>query len=730
MSKFSSDQALPPNGKDLFNRKPYAKKIASEIVNQPIAESYTIGLFSPWGYGKTSALNMIIAEIGEDALIVKFNPWIYSSQQAMVRGLLTQIMSKVYRESLKKEGNDPDAENWFKKAYNSRTLNGALSKKETLGGVLNDYAELTGLFDSKVGKGAKVIGNLLAKDPLSKLRKTVETKIVELGKRVIVIIDDVDRLDESEMFEIFKSVKVIADFKGITYIVSFDDIQVAEALNSRFSNGKDPEAGRKYLEKIIQIPLQLPKIEQETLDEILFDEITNTLHEHNIEISEEDEDIFKLIYEETISKLIRTPRNVYRYLNAIKFTIPIVGDEVNAIDHLITEALRVFYPHQYSKVSSNKLLLTGNRRDYFIDREDWDNEAKEKINLIADNDDNVVNILKSLFPYVRNLFQTSKDRLDKEEFRRRKFIASEDYFDRYFTYGVGKVDIADSQIVEIVNQDDVERISSELESLLNDKDQTKLLAKLRTYSVGAKDPLALVKSILRVGKKFSNDTKGMFRYSPIQESTDIIEEILSKSKDKVNDYIEVINVADNLDQLTYIIRDVISGSEIKDSKDPILNQSELEKFKKAALSRIKSLSETTNFHESNNTVAYHLYYYWSQFGSRDETESYLLNKIKNTDDVLNFLTKNLSVWTSGRGSHRGNLDRTVIKNIDKIIDSDKLYQIIKKEMDSIPDVDEYPDLEHAENNISKVGNENSSEFRSILLNQFIYIKEHPIVESD
>ena len=95
MNTYSSDQPIDTVKKDLFGRGDYAKKVAKILLSKSIKESYTIGLYSPWGYGKTSLLEMIEEQVGKKALMVRFNPWTYTDQSSMVRGLLVQLASEI-----------------------------------------------------------------------------------------------------------------------------------------------------------------------------------------------------------------------------------------------------------------------------------------------------------------------------------------------------------------------------------------------------------------------------------------------------------------------------------------------------------------------------------------------------------------------------------------------------------------------------------------------------------
>ena len=154
-------------------------------------------------------------------------------------------------------------------------------------------------------------------------------------------------------------VKIIADFKGVTYLLAFDDEAVVNAINDKYSSGRGEESGRAFLEKIIQVPLHLPLIPPSHLSQELLSGIDEILQENKIRIDDDDARVFRSVYDSSIAPLIDSPRTITRYLNSLKFTVPFIIDEVDPIDLLIIEALRLFYPSIYNNLRTEKQLLTG-----------------------------------------------------------------------------------------------------------------------------------------------------------------------------------------------------------------------------------------------------------------------------------------------------------------------------------------------------------------------------------
>jgi predicted KAP-like P-loop ATPase len=334
MSTYHTDQPLESSDDDLFGRAQYAENIAKVILTQPINEKYIIGLYSPWGYGKSSMLNMMQSHLEqEDTLVILFNPWIYTDLHSMTAGLLSEVAKKINDVELGYDRDQPTGLKEKSKRWTKRSLKMIKTRgvKNTIADSIGSVAEATSYSTQgvSIGKSVANAARMVGKESFNTLKKNVEQNIKDLNKRVVVIVDDVDRLDKDEIFQLFKLVKAVADFKGITYVIAFDDVAVAQALNSRFSSDNSAKAGRDFLEKIIQIPLSLPHIPREELRDMFIKDINSLLTEYKLEVSDDDQSRFWTIFDKHILPHLKTPRMIKRYLNLLTFTLPLAGNEMN-----------------------------------------------------------------------------------------------------------------------------------------------------------------------------------------------------------------------------------------------------------------------------------------------------------------------------------------------------------------------------------------------------------------
>jgi predicted KAP-like P-loop ATPase len=236
---------------DILNRANFAESLALNIQNyfnrQDINNCLTIGLMGEWGSGKTSLLNMTEEYLKDSKIkIIKFNPWLYSSYN--------QLVGQFFDELIMEFTDSRDVSlTGFLRQYKIKVNELELAKKLAVVG--------TSLIDSRLGSGVEcILGSSSEEENLAYLKKKIDEQFS--GRKVVCIIDDLDRLSRDEIAEIFKLIKIMADFKNMVYLISFDKDVVSEALKENYG-------GEKYIEKIINVPLQVPSIDYSELREFL-----------------------------------------------------------------------------------------------------------------------------------------------------------------------------------------------------------------------------------------------------------------------------------------------------------------------------------------------------------------------------------------------------------------------------------------------------------------------------
>ena len=152
-----------------------------------------------------------------------------------------------------------------------------------------------------------------------------------------MILDDIDRLETSEIRDVFKLVRLTANFPHIIYIVAFDRERVEKALDEKGASGRD------YLEKILQVVFDLPVVPSDVLRQQIFSALDDALD--NIENTGPfDKKVWPDVFMEIIRPLMRNMRDVRRYAATIHGTVKSLDGQIVLVDLLALEAIRIFLP--------------------------------------------------------------------------------------------------------------------------------------------------------------------------------------------------------------------------------------------------------------------------------------------------------------------------------------------------------------------------------------------------
>ncbi|WP_405208008.1 P-loop NTPase fold protein [Aquimarina sp. LLG6339-5] len=495
---YTSDRPIFSEKEDAFQRYPFSKRIADTITNRKSKDSIVFGLFGAWGEGKTSVINFIKKEIssaGDEYIQITFNPWRFTDEAALLTSffntLATEIKKAVPIETEEKADSPSKKKGWLKRQKEKweNDKEPLKTNKEAIGDLIQKYGKLAAIFGA--GEAAETIGKAISNVDIETLKSRIEKLLEVHKKRIVIFLDDIDRLDKSEIHSIFRLVKLTGDFSYTSYILSFDEEMVASAIGERFGTG-DKKAGENFLEKIIQVPLNIPKAQPDALKKFCFKLVDNAINLNSVELKKDE--VQRFVYQFTTNVLPRlsTPRLAVRYGNTLSFTMPLLYGEVNMIDLMLVESLRVFYPNHYSFVKDNSDYFIGSYSDGYDrgNNQEKINDFKEHLeklgkNLTKAENEKVKDLLSNLFPKLKTVFGNYHFSNESyNEWYVQKRIVSTKYFDRYFSYAVLEGDISDIEfsilIEKIRNNDSLEVVSAKISEILKTTSADNFLHKLRS----------------------------------------------------------------------------------------------------------------------------------------------------------------------------------------------------------------------------------------------------------
>lgn len=434
--QYVADQPIAGKDEDRFNRAPFAARIAETIATRVDPSSIVLGLFGPWGDGKTSVLEMMQEALSpfSSVIVVRFNPWHFQSEDLLLRGFFATLADAMGKSlpSMKEKAGD------LLKKYGSVLSLASL----TVGGVVQ----------VNPGDAAKGVGEAMSNVGLDDLRKRIEGMLDEANKRLVILIDDIDRLDREETHATFKLVKLSASFRHTSYVLAFDDAVVSAALGERYGAGGEP-AGRAFLEKIIQVPLHLPPADENSLRLLALEGVQGALNQAGIELTQAQVDAFVRHFDDVLLPRLETPRRAKLFSNALTFALPILKGEVNPVDLMLIEGIRIMYPHLYKSIrESPALFLRGERDERRNARQGTVSRIDDLIEratpeLTNDERDAVKSrLLVPLFPRIGSMGYGSEW---EQIWEGEQKACSRLYFKRYFTYSVPTGDVPDAQIAAL-----------------------------------------------------------------------------------------------------------------------------------------------------------------------------------------------------------------------------------------------------------------------------------------
>lgn len=461
MSLISSDRPASLEEDRYGFKSNFISRLVRLALEWPSQDGVVIGLFGSWGIGKTTILNMFREHvvrnkaIHQNVRVASFNPWFYEDTGALITSFFATIAEELKTgdgKGLKTAGKAFKGMGAIFTAAATGVT--AVARNVTIAGVKVDVEAIS----KSLKKGGELSGSLaglaeLADGGEKKLhqhRATVEKALKSLGKkqgRVVVLVDDVDRLSKAELLTMLRLIRTVANLPFMTLVVAMDDERVRDILKEAVSEGY----GKGFLDKIIQVPLHVPPPERNAMAKELVVRLKATFEAMGLCLPKEF--TISQIYEpeelNILLSLIRTPRDLARYINGLR-TLLLAGGapDVHLLDAALIEALRIFYPDVYDRIRRHKQFLVGSSsslvsaildhmgsRDRQAERDRRSAEFERIVLGDADAlgpkaEESVRTLLRLLFG---NVIDPNSKR-DHESDAAARRISSPEFFDTYFFY--------------------------------------------------------------------------------------------------------------------------------------------------------------------------------------------------------------------------------------------------------------------------------------------------------
>lgn len=488
------------------------------------------------------------------------------------------------------------------------------------------------------------LGNFFTKKDISTLKNEIEEILYQTDKKIIVVIDDFDRIQGEEIFNLLKLIGIIANFPNIVNIVAYDKEYILSNLNMYFESIKETNNAEKYIQKIIPFEFPLPQISHTKMQELFNVEfkgiINNTIYN---ELGLNDN------FSNTIGGYLKNIRDLKQLLSAFEFhykTFKHQGININITDLLFITAIKTFnYNLWLSIYNCGKFYFSPNNNIFKdLDRlRSIENEKEYFDNHLKYNelDSFEKNIICSMIPRISevNEYKTQAI-LDSNEYTIKRLWHDSNTFNMYFEYNPPKSNIKNIlkylQIEDFSCSEFSKLIKTDVDwSDLNDIVFAPQYIKLLEENI--QSILNFLEFILTNKEAynqfnfiyFQHGNKYILQFITPQKFNELIEKILAKGHENIDAIVDLVNV--------YYLYDKSSSYRYYTRT---LNQEDL-KYLNELLVKMNEILRLKNINELSYFSICYICYNFGKFSSvsKEIIQQKIYNDVKKLDneELLNYL---------------------------------------------------------------------------------------------
>jgi len=351
---FKYDRFDSKNDKPHVGRTQMIDTIVEQVkLLQHSKSSFTIGIEGGWGSGKTTLLEGIkerlrnkTDEYGNHIEVVEFSPWAYPDGKNLSVEFLYELKSVLTKYSLR--------------------------ARFVVNTYINALAENTNFIQA-------ITRLLFPHESLQKVKKKLSELILLHRIKLVVVIDDLDRLDEDEIAEVFRLLRNTGDLPNMVYLVAYDRLHIETLGHNSGMGDSKGRFGDGYLDKVINVELDMNSYNRDLLLGELISEANEMIKREYIPL---DIDVFQgfdsLSYvHQGLLRVVETKRDKLRILNSLSYRLRIISSNHSKTNApffihpqfiLFMELVKNTNPFVYDsimnrKVFDNNLLLKMEEKD-------------------------------------------------------------------------------------------------------------------------------------------------------------------------------------------------------------------------------------------------------------------------------------------------------------------------------------------------------------------------------
>ncbi|MGL5384110.1 MAG: P-loop NTPase fold protein, partial [Culicoidibacterales bacterium] len=190
-----------PDTVDLLNRnQTIVPELKRTITNCYYSEGgFVVALTGSWGCGKTTVINLVTEELKGLTIINDFSFWEYENKEALLKAVIERLLEE------------------------SDSVLNFFERRAFIQSVLEMVSDKSGFnFQRLFANG----------DELSKAKKQLSTHFKKNNKRILFVVDDLERTNSEIAVMIFKVIATVLDIGNVIYLVSYDEVEMKKHFST------------------------------------------------------------------------------------------------------------------------------------------------------------------------------------------------------------------------------------------------------------------------------------------------------------------------------------------------------------------------------------------------------------------------------------------------------------------------------------------------------------------
>ncbi|MDR3491181.1 MAG: P-loop NTPase fold protein [Gammaproteobacteria bacterium] len=648
---FDADRPIVSSEQDQLGRSEFANYLARCMLDHKTPDSLVLGLQGGWGSGKTSLINLIIQELhqaskysldSEKPIILNFSPWSYSGQNQLIYGFFRRLSSELRRCTyLENADQIIYLLELYVSFFTQQPIPKPLKSKRSI------FSKIKGLFTKTQNNYAFEAGY----DP-TQVKLELNELLKKLNHKIIIIIDNISRIEAKEILQIFQIVKSMGDYANTIYLLAYDKEQITRAIE-QLHKGE----GAHYLEKLVQLPFDVPPISKQDIDNLLIAKLQHIVQ--SIPPENWNNTYWSEVYYSSLKYFFNSSRDITRYLNTLSFSFLRVKELVNPVDFFALTALEEFERDVYIGIHENKDLFTNLLENVYV--LDADKNKKDKLRC-----DEVLNrakhipihvlqkLLMTIFPRLRSLYESDVNLSNNSmQTRKDKRVCSPDIFDIYFRLSIPTGYIADTELNTLLTQiDNKENFSQVLLRLNQDGRISKfldLLDDIALQKIKKKNINNVIGALLDCGDLFPDDKSSLLHFNTSVRVHRICQQLLRSLPASERYAVLQTAINESNKSILVIINELmmLKEEEIENSESFLpLDQrtftaNQLIELEKIAVEKIKFWASIGRLIEHPKLLP--ILYAWKNWGQLLDCQQFITQTVKDQKGLLAYLGAALQV---------------------------------------------------------------------------------------